>query len=137
MNEGVPTTVSQPALPVAGRIAFVAGALLGASGIALAAFAAHAGTVLPDARHVAILRQGVEMQNWQALALLGAGALARHEGRVLPWAIALLIGGTLAFALGVDGLAIADLPTERLAPFGGAAIIGGWLLLAVGAVRAR
>ena len=108
--------------------------LLGATGVAMAAVAAHARPSLLDGRGQAILRQGVEMQMWHALALLGAGAAFRRADVWAMLAVAGLFLGTLAFCGGVYGLAL-GIHTGRLAPVGGSVLIGSWMLLLVLGVR--
>ncbi len=112
------------------RGAALAGAgLLGGTGVAMAALAAHLGPSLLDARGQAILRQGVEMQMWHALALLGAGAALRRADLWSILAVGGLFVGTLAFCGGVYGLSLGGVDTGRLAPVGGSLLIGSWLLL--------
>ena len=95
----------------------------------MAAVAAHLGPAL-DAHRQGMLRQGVEMQMWHALALLGAGAALRRADVWSVLAVAGLVLGTLAFCGGVYGLAL-GVETGRLAPVGGSVLIGSWLLLGV------
>ena len=119
------------------RVAAVAGALLGGTGVALAAVAAHAGSVIGDPTRVAMLRAGVEMQIWHALALLAAASLCRAGGHLATLAIGGLLAGTLMFAVGVDGPALGLLPATPLAPIGGTVLIASWFVLAAAVYRAR
>ncbi len=126
-----------PGLMPAARIAVIGAAALGATGIALAAAEAHLGPRLLDARHDAMLRQGIQMQVWDALALLGASVIASREHRWAPIAVAGLLAGTVAFCVGVDLLAIWRISTGPLAPAGGTMLILSWGLLGIAAWRAR
>jgi uncharacterized membrane protein YgdD (TMEM256/DUF423 family) len=114
-------------------VAFAAAGVLGATGVAMGAVAAHAGL---DAHRQAMLHQGVEMQMWHALALLGVGAgLRRADG----WSVAVVVGlvsGTVAFCGGVYGL-VAGFDTGRVAPVGGSVLIGSWVVLGVAGWKAR
>jgi uncharacterized membrane protein YgdD (TMEM256/DUF423 family) len=114
------------------RVARGAAGIFGASGVALAAVAAHAGGL--DARHAALLRAGVEMEMWHALALLGAAHLApsSRRGRL---AVGGFVAGTVLFAGGVDLAAFGLGAAARAAPFGGTVLIASWLLLAATAFR--
>ena len=109
------------------------GGRAGATGVAMGAVAAHA---VLDAHRQMILRQGVEMQMWHALALLGAGAALRRADRWAAAAVAGLVVGTALFCGGVYGLA-AGLDTGRMAPVGGSLLIGSWLVLGVAGWRCR
>ena len=119
------------------RVAACAGALLGGTGVALAAVAAHAGAVIGAPARVAMFRTGVEMQIWHALALLVAAALCPAGGLLASLATGGLVTGTLLFAVGVDGLALGLLPPTPLAPFGGTVLIASWFVLAAAVWRGR
>lgn len=119
------------------RAAIVASGLLGATGVALGAAAAHLPATMLDPRHRAMLDHAVAMQIWHALALLGA-ALARAQGVRLAGAACLLfLLGTVLFCGGVDALAFGLGWPARAAPVGGTLLILAWLLLAAGALRPR
>lgn len=124
------------------------GAVLGALGVAIGAFGAHG---LPDvltnlgfvgddaARRIANHETAVRYQMWHATAIVLVGlALAN---RTCPWwntagwafLIGVLIFSGLLYALVLTG------PNWRwlgaVVPFGGLALIAGWALLAIGALR--
>lgn len=119
-------------MAVTERAALGGAGVFGATGVALAAYAAHAGTL--DARHAAILQRGIEMQMWHALALLGASRVAGLAAGVAVWGF---LVGTVLFCAAVDSFAFGADAIVRVAPFGGSLLILSWILLAVGALRRR
>lgn len=110
------------------RVPIVLAALNGLMAVALGAFAAHAVSA-PDAKE--LLRTGAGYQ----LAHAAAGLAAAPRSALAS----LLMGaGALVFALSLDALAAgAPHATGAVTPFGGLAMIGGWLVLLVTAFRAR
>ncbi len=113
------------------------GALYGATAVALAAFGAHALEGRPILVRPDVFRLAVEYQGLHAVLLVALGAL---KGHVLPGLLAAaswLIGlGVLVFCgslyiLAFGGPAEAGMAT----PFGGGALIIGWLVLAIAAAR--
>jgi len=112
------------------RILLLVAGLLGAAGIAAAAAASHAG----DARILGALALIALTQApaLVALALLGSG------NRVLRIAAVLIALGAVLFSA---DLAARHFLGARLfpmsAPFGGVAMIAGWLALAVAALAPR
>lgn len=108
------------------------GALAGVSAVAMAAAAAH----LPlDAKALGILREGVQMQGWHALALLFTGLWAGRGGRFAHLAGAAFTLGLLLFCGTVYALALGGLQLGMLAPTGGFLLMAGWLLLGLSALR--
>ena len=117
------------------RLWIVAGAAAGLLGVAMAAFAAHA-NLDPAAR--AILHSAVEMQLWHALALVAVGLWVRTGAGVLAhFAGAAFLLGLLGFCGGIYSLALLDIRLPMLAPTGGTALMLGWALLGLSALRAR
>lgn len=111
------------------RLAVGAAGLYGASGVALGAAAAHLRGL--DAAQAALLRQGVEMALWHALALLGAAAVGRGTaGRLAAWGF---LVGTPLFCVPVAALAFGAGGLVRLAPLGGTLLIASWALLGLSA----
>ncbi len=105
------------------------GALLAAAGVAGSAWASH-GVADPQ-----------DAQRLQLAALFGFGhglalaALAPQvRGRLGVLAACLLLVGTCLFSGSLAAHALADMST-RLAPAGGLALIAGWLLWALHALR--
>ncbi len=136
--------ITLPATPArtGARPFLVCGALLGLLTVAMGALAAH----LPD-RVLAgggreMLRSGVQMQGWHAMALLATGLLAERRPRdlVLRLAGAAFLLGIVCFCAGVYALAFAGgsgwaQAAGHAAPFGGSVLMLGWLLLAVACLR--
>lgn len=112
------------------RVALGGAAAFGATGVALAAYAAHAGRL--DAAHAAILQRGIEMQMWHALALLGASRLAGRGAAIAVWGF---LTGTILFCAAVDLYAFGENAIVRAAPFGGSLLILSWISLASSAWR--
>jgi uncharacterized membrane protein YgdD (TMEM256/DUF423 family) len=101
-------------------------ALLGASGVAIGAGGAHAlrGAIVPE--YLATFETGVRYHLIHAVALL-ALALA-GEGRPIALPAALLTTGVLLFSGSLYALALGA-PTRLgiVTPFGGVALLLGWL----------
>ena len=108
------------------------GAVLGATGVTLGAFAAHAlRERLPTERR-AIFEVGVRYQLVHALVLVALSALPEVKdgpaALLFTVGVVLFSGSLYALALGGPrGLGM-------LTPLGGLALIGGWGALAVGAL---
>jgi uncharacterized membrane protein YgdD (TMEM256/DUF423 family) len=110
-------------------------ALTGATGVAIAAFGEHALAGRLEPRLLAAFATAGRYQMIHALAI-GLAALAAR-GAARPWAeraAALFFLGTVLFCgslyvLTLSGIRIIGIVT----PFGGVALIAGWLLLAVAA----
>ena len=117
-------------MSVTERVALGGAGVFGATGVGLAAYAAHAGAL--DARHAAILQRGIEMQMWHALALLGASRVAGRAATLAVWGF---LAGTMLFCGAVDSYAFGAGAIVRVAPFGGSLLILSWILLAAGALR--
>jgi uncharacterized membrane protein YgdD (TMEM256/DUF423 family) len=114
------------------RLFGLAGALSGALAVAAGAFATHAlrGALSVDA--LANWETGARYQMYHALALLLVAWLAGQRPgrptRIAGWAF---IAGTILFSGSLYLLSLTGLRwLGALAPFGGAALIGGWLALA-------
>lgn len=117
------------------RLWIGAGSLAGLGAVAMAAFAAHdMATFGPD--RVAVVRAGLQMEGWHALALLGCGLWAPRGGRLADWAGAAFLLGLLLFCGAVYALALGDVRvTEPLAPVGGTLLMVGWALLFLSVLR--
>jgi uncharacterized membrane protein YgdD (TMEM256/DUF423 family) len=135
-------------------LAATSGALLLALGIGVGAMGAHVLKVRLGPEHYATLQTAVQYQQVDALGLLALGAWLRagiaartrrgESGsdtsaddalRIPVW---LVIAGAVLFSGSLYGL-IAGAPrvTGVLTPFGGLAMIAGWLLAARAIWRAR
>jgi uncharacterized membrane protein YgdD (TMEM256/DUF423 family) len=119
------------------RLFFGIGAALGAIGVAAGAFGAHAlrGRVAPEM--LVVFDTGVRYHLVHALALLGtAWVAARWPGAAVSAAGWLFLAGILGFSgslyllvlTGIRGLGV-------VTPFGGVALIAGWMMLAWAAWR--
>lgn len=118
------------------RLAATAGALLGALGVILGAFGAHALRSHLEPRDLEIFETAVRYQMYHAFALIAAAWLL---SRNVPYA------GTAAWAF-IIGVAIFSgslylmVATGQrwlgaITPIGGVAMIAGWCLLALAAIR--
>jgi uncharacterized membrane protein YgdD (TMEM256/DUF423 family) len=125
--------MSAPAGSAAGRRILAAGALLAGSGVALGAFGAHGLGTLLDARRLGWWQTGIQYQVWHGLALVALPA-ARSRRVALP---AILLGaGALLFSASLCLMALTGaLWLGAVTPFGGLAMIAGWILLAWRAAR--
>ncbi len=104
------------------RLIPAAGALLAAAAVALSAYAAHAS----DGQAQARLQQAALMAFGHGIAL---AALGLQTGARARWALLAMLGGALLFC-GSLVLAHGLGSSTRLAPVGGALMIGSWLALA-------
>jgi uncharacterized membrane protein YgdD (TMEM256/DUF423 family) len=119
------------------RIFFVIGSLSAFLGVALGAFGAHALKARLDADLLAVFEVGVRYQMYHALALLAvAWACTKWPGTAVVTAGWLFVAGTIVFS---GSLYILSFTGARwlgaITPFGGAALLGGWLCLAWAAWR--
>ncbi len=112
------------------------GSLAGLTAVAMAALAAHGLETLGAAR-LGMVRSGVQMQGWHALALLACGLWAPRGGRLADAAGAAFLLGLLLFCGAVYALALGGLPTGGLAPIGGTLLMIGWALLGFSVFRTR
>jgi uncharacterized membrane protein YgdD (TMEM256/DUF423 family) len=120
------------------RLAGTAGALFGLVATALAAIGSHAlapGLGADDLRRLVL---GIAFLFVHALLLVAIGAIARHGGRglVLAASALLVVVGTLLFSGSLLARVLFGASTA-LAPFGGVALMLGWLALAAWFVVAR
>ncbi len=114
------------------------GALLGALGVALGAFGAHGLKPMVTPDMLANFETGVRYHMLHALALFAADAVgARHPNSRLP-ALAgwLFVAGIVIFSGSLYIMALTGLRwLGAITPIGGVALVGGWLCLAVAAIR--
>jgi uncharacterized membrane protein YgdD (TMEM256/DUF423 family) len=114
------------------RAAGLAAALGGATAVMFGAFGAHALRASLDEHALATWHTAVEYQFWHVLALLAVAAMAREgaTGSLRAAAIAFVLGIVLfsgsLYALALGGPRVLGVVT----PFGGVALIVGWLALA-------
>ena len=120
------------------RLALSLGALLMAAVVALGAFGAHAlrGRITPD--RLAVWQTAVNYHTWHALGLLAAGVLMLHfpQRAAIGYAAWLFVAGIALFSGSLYALALGGSNLLGLVtPFGGAAFIAGWLVLAYAFLR--
>lgn len=111
-------------------------ALLGALSVALGAFAAHGLKKILTVDDLQIFETAVRYQFYHVFALLAAGVLyAAFPGKLLAWAGKLFITGIILFSGSLYLLCYvkySEMPLNwigAITPFGGVALIAGWLLL--------
>ena len=113
------------------RVFFSAGCVVGFTGVALGAFGAHALKARLAPELLATFETGVRYQLTHALALLAvAWACTRWPGRVVQASGWLFIAGTLLFSGSLVALSLTGVRGLGLVtPFGGVALLLGWLCL--------
>ncbi|MBK9131396.1 MAG: DUF423 domain-containing protein [Gammaproteobacteria bacterium] len=122
----------------AARALLAAGALAAALAVIMGAFGAHALKGRLGMELGAVYRTAVDYHFYHALGLLAAGLLAARlpEARILRWAGVLLGAGIVLFSGSLYLLSLGGPGwLGAVTPFGGLAFIGGWVLLAWGALR--
>lgn len=116
---------------------FALGALSGALAVALGAFGAHGLKARLRPERLENFETGARYQIYHALALLAAALLARQQP-ASPWPVLagwLFLAGTLLFSGSLYLLALSGRRGwGAVTPFGGLALIAGWLCLALAAV---
>ena len=119
------------------RTILIAAALAGAASVALGAFGAHALRATLDEQALATWRTAIDYAFWHALALLGVAALARDGvTRALAIAAVAFVAGIVLLSGSLCALALgAPRAVGIITPFGGVALIAGWLALAAHALR--
>ena len=119
------------------RFLATTGAILGALAVICGAFGAHAlrGQLAPDL--LAVWETAARYQMYHALALFGAAwVYSRGATTCAKWSGWLFIAGVVLFSGSLYALALTGLrPLGAITPFGGGALIAGWISLAVGARR--
>jgi uncharacterized membrane protein YgdD (TMEM256/DUF423 family) len=110
------------------RFSLVAGALLGAVGVACGAFGAHALKAALDPVRLGWWQTAVQYQLWHALALVALAALpVPRPGRpALAFAAGTIIFSGTLYVMALSGIRWLGAVT----PIGGLFLIAGWLLLA-------
>jgi uncharacterized membrane protein YgdD (TMEM256/DUF423 family) len=121
------------------RAFFFIGAVFGALGVAAGAFGAHGLKARLGPEMLAVFETGVRYHLIHALALLAvAWAATRWESRAVRAAGWLFVVGIVLFSGSLYALSLTGARgLGAITPFGGAAFILGWILLAWGAWRGR
>ncbi|HET9041835.1 MAG TPA: DUF423 domain-containing protein [Burkholderiales bacterium] len=126
-------------MPPTAKLFILLGALAGAAGVVLGAFGAHALKARLSADMLAVWHTAVQYHFWHALALIAIGiliALALPGSALLRWAGWLMVAGLVLFSGSLYVLALSGARwLGAVTPFGGAAWIGAWVLLAVAVLR--
>ncbi len=117
------------------RFLLALGALTGLAAVALSAWGAHAAPARLAPAELGMFHAAVQMLGWHAPALLAAGLLAERRGRLAGIAGALLAAGLPLFAGAVLVRALGGVSLGPVAPAGGVALMAGWALLGLAAVR--
>ncbi len=111
-------------------------ALLGALSVILGAFAAHGLKKIFSPDNLQVFETAVRYQFYHVFALLAAGVLyAAFPGKLLAWAGKLFITGIILFSGSLYLLCYVkynEMPLNwigAITPFGGVALIAGWLML--------
>jgi len=107
------------------------GALAGLSGVALSAYAAHA----LSGQAQASVNAAVEMQMFHALGLLFVAMWARRGLWLVRLAGVAFVVGMVLFCGSISETYIHGTKLTQFAPAGGMVLMGGWLLLALSALR--
>lgn len=120
------------------RLLYIGGALAGFLGVALGAFGAHALRAKLSPDMLAIYETGVRYQMYHVIAVFAAAwAAARWQKKIFGAAGVSFLAGIVVFS---GTLYLVALTGERwlgaITPFGGLALLTGWLMLAIGAWRA-
>jgi uncharacterized membrane protein YgdD (TMEM256/DUF423 family) len=109
-------------------------ALNGLLAVGLGAFAAHG--LSHDAYAAGLVDKASRYQMYHGLALLGVAWLAEaRPSRLVSAAGASFLLGVVLFCGALYAIGLAGVKAGAAAPFGGAAFMSGWLLLAVTAIR--
>jgi uncharacterized membrane protein YgdD (TMEM256/DUF423 family) len=113
------------------------GAISAAVSVAAGAFGAHALRARLAPELLLVFETGARYQMYHALGLaLAAWAASRGGGAAAVWAGWLFAAGTVLFSGSLYALALSGARgLGAVTPFGGAAFIGGWIALAVAALR--
>ena len=115
------------------RLVLAAGAALAGLGVALGAFGAHGLRHLLDAERLAWWQTGVQYQIWHGLALVALSAAPLERLKLPAW---LLGAGAVVFSFSLYLMALTGWRwLGAVTPFGGLAMILGWVVLAWHALR--
>lgn len=122
------------------RSALLAAGLLGTTGVALGAFGAHGlREVLMERGMTIPWETAARYQLLHAVALVGLAVWLRSSGAaaaLVSWAARCWIAGTLLFAGSLYWIALGG-PRwlGPITPLGGLALMAGWILLVIAALR--
>lgn len=119
------------------KLFIVLGALSGATGVMLGAFAAHALKGRLDAAQISAFQTGVQYQMIHALALVATGILLqRGANPLLQYAGFSFTAGIILFSGSLYLLTTTSMRWPGpVTPLGGLAFIAAWLLMLVAVLR--
>jgi uncharacterized membrane protein YgdD (TMEM256/DUF423 family) len=126
-------------MPATPKLFLFLGAIAAMLAVALGAFGAHAlrAKLAPDL--LAVYQTAVQYHFWHALGLLAISILAIHmpASLMLKWAGWVMLAGIVLFSGSLYVLAVTGARwLGAITPFGGAAFILSWALLAIAVARA-
>lgn len=120
------------------RSAGIAACLFAGTAVLAGAFGAHALRDRLGPEAIAIWHSAVDYQFWHALALLGIASLGQQSAPILRWAMRAFLAGIMVFSGSLYALALgAPSAAGLLTPFGGLALVVGWVCLLVFFLRSR
>jgi uncharacterized membrane protein YgdD (TMEM256/DUF423 family) len=122
--------------PIVHRTYASAGAISGFVAVAAGAFGAHALRAKLSPAMLQVFETGARYQMYHALALLAAACIAGNGDRpAAAWAARLFLLGTVLFSGSLYALALTGVSRlGMITPFGGVALLAGWLCLAAAAL---
>ena len=107
----------------------------GLTAVIMVALASHAFVGRIDPASLDIVKTGIDIEIWHALALLTLGVSSDRLGRWRLRAGAMFTLGTLLFCAAVYVRGLTGHSLDGVAPAGGICLMLGWLSLLVGAMR--
>ncbi len=112
-------------------------AISGMLAVMLGAFGAHGLKKIITPEMLEVFKTGVQYQFYHTFALLVVGILMSvNQSKALKWSANLFVTGIILFSGSLYVLAISGITVlGAITPLGGIAFIGGWLLLAVHAIK--
>ncbi len=116
------------------------GAVLGALAVIVGAFGAHGLESILSDEKVEVFETGVRYHFYHALAIIAiaAGSTTLWSSKLCLWACRAWVLGTLIFSGTLYALALTEISwLGAITPIGGAAMIAGWVLLAIAAGTPR
>ena len=120
------------------RIWLALAALNGVLSIALGAYGAHGFDRGTQAYEMSLMDKGSHYQMVHALALIGVAWLAEvRPGRVTAAAGVLFVAGIVLFCGALYVTAMTPAYAGAFAPWGGFALMGGWVALGLAGFRGR
>lgn len=120
------------------RTTFVWACILGATGVMIGAFGAHAlKPALEAAGRLDTFETAVKYQFYHTMALLAAGLMMPQNGaRALHYAALLFVLGVILFSGSLYVLCLTGLGVlGAVTPLGGVLLIAGWIAMGAGVIK--